>query len=326
MNAGLIGCGLMGALHAEMAHACGIKVVACADASLSAARDLALRIGAKAYNDADAILDRRDVEIIIIATPTPTHLELVQAAASAGKHIFCEKPLARTTADAREAVQAAKRAGVKLFVGHVVRYFHEFEAIRAQIESDKIGKPGFVKTFRGGALPGGAGKWFQDFEKSGGAVFDMLIHDFDWIRYVFGPVRRVFCQSLMKTEPVVLDYALVTLRLKSGVIAQVVGSWAHPSGFRVRAEVCGSGGMIQYDSAQTPISIAPRAGAKGATGTIVPSSPIAESPYLLEWRDFAGWLADGKAPRLRPEDAVEAVRIAEAALTSNKTGQPVALN
>ena len=84
--------------------------------------------------------------------------------------------------------------------------------------------------------------------------------------------------------------------------------------------------MIQFDSAQTPLSVAPRATAKGATGTIVPASPVAESPYLLEWRDFADWLTHGRPPRVRGEDAVEAVRIAEAALESNKTGQPVSLN
>lgn len=311
----------MGHMHAAMATKCGLNIAACVDSSPAAAKRLAKKYRAKTAHNVTALLKDAAIDAVVISTPTPDHLIFIKAAAKAGKNIFCEKPLARSTPDCQEAIAATEKAGVKLFVGHVVRYFQEFEAIRAQITAGKIGKPGFVKTFRGGVFPGGKKSWFSDYKKSGGAVFDMLIHDFDWMRYTFGDVERIFCQSLLRSQPIPMDYALVTLRMKSGVIAHAIGSWAHPDGFRVKAEVCGSKGMVQYDSAQTALEVAPRKHAASASKTIVPGSPVEISPYQLEWKDFISWTENNRKPKVSPRDALEAVRIAEAALKSAETGK-----
>ena len=329
MNIGIIGCGVMGELHAQLAAECGHRIVACADTSRSKAKQLAKTYkdhGAEAVKDGMNVAGQPEVEVVVINTPTPTHGEFIKAAAENGKHIFCEKPLGRTAAECEEAVQAAKSAGVKLFVGHVVRYFHEFETIKGLVEAGKAGEPGFVKTYRGGMAPQGEGGWFRDVAQSGGVVFDCSIHDLDWIRYAFGEVERVFCQTVHETKPDVIDYAMVTLRLKNGMIGQVIGTWAHPSGFRVKAEVCGSRGVLQFDSAQTAVETHMRKTARGDDpSVIVPGSPVDKSPYLLEWEDFTKWLNGEGEPRVTPEDAVSAVRIAEAALKSAETGAPVTL-
>lgn len=326
MNVAIIGCSTMGEVHAAMATAVGCTVVKCIDKNLKAAKALAKHYGAAASDDPAKAFQRKDVEIVCIATPTPSHKPLIAAAAKAGKHIFCEKPLCRTVKECKDAIAAAEKGGVKLFVGHVVRYFQEYEALRAQIKSGAIGTPGFVRMYRGGQCPAGSGGWFQDFSQSGGVVMDCSIHDIDWVRYVFGEVTRVYCQNLMRSKPEPMDYAVTTLRVGDDLIAQVTGSWAHPSGFRTKVEVCGAKGMLQTDSAAAPVVSQPRASATGGgTGAIVPSSPLAVSPYQLEWEDALAWFQRDRAPRVCPEDALKAVELAEAALRSAETGQPVTI-
>jgi predicted dehydrogenase len=325
MNLAILGCGGMGTYHAQMAANCGLKLVACGDKHKHAAKKLAAQYGAYASDDCMAVVARDDVDIVGIMTPTPTHTAYVMAAAQAGKHIFCEKPFGRTVQQCKDAIAAVKKANVRLFVAHVVRYFNEFEAMRAQVAAGKVGKPGFVKLYRGGIFPMGMDGWFRDYEQSGGVTFDSMIHDLDWLRYAFGNVERIFCQSLQRTEPDYVDYAMVTCRMKSGVIAKLIGTWAHPSGFRVEAEICGDKGMITFNSDETPLLSAKRVKPGQAPGMIVPSNPVPKSPYQLEWEDFLAWLDGKSTPRVTAEDGLEAVRMAAAALESNKTGKPVRL-
>ena len=324
MNVAIIGCGGMGRLHAEMASNCGLRVTACADAMRKAAMFTAATYRAKVFADPMAAIKSREVDVVVITTPTPTHEKYVVAAANAGKHVFCEKPFGRSTEECRRAMAAAKNANVKLFVGHVVRYFHEFEALKMQIKSGAIGEPGWAKLYRGGIFPGDARSWFRDYAQSGGVTFDCMIHDLDWLRYVFGEPERIFCQTLMRKSPVQVDYSQVTLRMKNGLIATVIGTWAHPSGFRVKVEVCGSNGMVQFDSAEAPVRTEARRAASGPS-MIVPISPVAVSPYQREWEDFLGWIEGRSTPRVTPEDALRAVEMVEAALKSAETSQPVKL-
>lgn len=324
MNVALIGCSGMGRVHAAMLVNAGFTLKICADLNKKAAAELAKPAGAKVMTDAAKAIADPGIDVVAIATPTHTHLPLIEAAAKAGKHIFCEKPFCRTTAECKKAIAAAKKAKVKLFVGHVVRYFHEFEAMREQVASGAIGEPGFVRLYRGGMFPGGPQSWFADYTKSGGVTFDCMIHDLDWVRYVFGEPDHIFCQALMRSTPEPMDYSQVTMRMKSGLIASVIGTWAHPSGFQVKAEICGSGGMLQYDSHDAPMTSLKRQ-TSGGPSMVVPESPVAKSPYQLEWEDFAAWLAGTGTPRVTAEDALRAVQMAEAALQSAKSGKPVNL-
>jgi len=325
MRVAIIGCGTMGHLHASMAAACGLKIIACGDKHKHHAKILAEPYGAAASDDSMAVIADPEVDIVAICSPTPTHAGYAIAAAEAGKSIFCEKPFARTVQQCRQAMAAARKARVKLFVAHVVRYFQEFEAMRAQLAAGKVGKPGFVKLYRGGLFPMGVDGWFRDYEQSGGVTLDSMIHDIDWLRYTFGDAERVFCQALRRSEPEVIDYSMATFRMKSGVIAKVIGTWAQPGGFRVETEICGDKGMIQFNSDETPIFTMKRTAPGEAPSTIVPASPVPKSPYQLEWEEFLAWVRDTRQPRVTARDATEAVRMALAALESAETGKPVKL-
>ena len=325
MKLALIGCGGMGRMHAEMAKRCGFEVAVCCDKDRNAAKSAAAAFGARVAATVEAAVKRPEVDAVCICTPTPRHSGAVIAAADAGKHIFCEKPFARTMQQCRAAITAVKRGRVKLFIGHVVRYFHEFEAMKTEMESGKIGKAGFVRIFRGGIYPGAPGSWFRDYTQSGGAIFDMSIHDLDWVRYAFGEPESIFCQSLRRSKPESLDYGMATMRMKSGILTSFTGSWAHPQGFRVKVEIVGDGGLIQFDSADAPINSMMRASAGTGPSMIVPASPEVVSPYQLEWQDFADWIAKDRTPRVTPDDGVRALEIALAAEKSAATGKPVKL-
>jgi predicted dehydrogenase len=156
----------------------------------------------------------------------------------------------------------------------------------------------------------------------------MAIHDFDWIRWCFGPIERVYAKGLYGKQEYagVMDYGLVTMRLKSGAIAHTTGSWAHVGPFRTTFEVCGDAGMIDHDSAKAvPYSLALRNTTGSAPGVAIPASPMAPSddPYYLELRHFADSVLAGTTPSVTMHDARAAVQIALAAIESIETGNPI---
>ncbi len=188
------------------------------------------------------------IDIVDVCVPTFLHKSYVMKAADAGKHVICEKPLARSLEDAREMLDYCREKDVRLFVGHVLRFFPEYREAKALVDQGAIGDVAVVRTTRGGGFPMAWNNWYADFQNSGGLVLDMIIHDFDFLRWCFGEVERVYAKSLFGRGHYGMDYALVTLRFASGVIAHVEGTWAHES-FSMKFELAGKSGIIDYDSA-----------------------------------------------------------------------------
>jgi predicted dehydrogenase len=327
MRVGVIGAGAMGRTHAvALSRIDGVDVATIGAREVpAAAHELARELGADLLPSAEAVIARPDIDAVVVATPTDTHLEIVRAAAQAGKHIICEKPLARTLEDGEALLDAVRRAGVKLAVGHVVRYFPEYALARDMIVRGEIGTPGVARMTRGAGFPSVASNWYGDLARSGGVVLDMMIHDFDWARWAFGPVERLQARGLAYAGRDRKDMAMAVLRFASGAIGYVEGSWAWPGGFRTTLEVSGSGGLLRHDSRRTAalaFELFPaEAGARA--GVAVPSGGLHEDPYATQMRDFAQWLMGGAAPRSSGEDALEALRIGLAALESIRTGKPV---
>lgn len=323
----LIGAGTMGRTHANAYAAIpDAELVAVCDARLEAAEELANAHSARAFAGIEQALQEAEVDVVDICTPTPTHVDCIKAAAAAGKNICCEKPLARSISQAMDAARVCEEAGVTLFVAHVLRWFPEYRRLRELIQSGAIGETVEVRTSRGGLLSGGADNWFHNMQMSGGAVLDLIIHDFDWLLWCYGSVRRVYARGLYNSQVPGKDHALVTLRFDSGVIAHVEGNWARPSGFVTSVEVAGTGGLLSFSNMESlPLVIERRTSAGAQSENVVPSSLVVKDPYLLELEHFIGCLEQGKTPDVTAEDGVEAVRISEAALRSITTGQPVTL-
>lgn len=325
MRIAIIGAGTMARVHAAaLSRIDGVTVVAIAAGEMPPATvEIARQLSADLHSSAAEALARPDVDAVIVATPTDTHHTLVIEAARAGKQIICEKPLARTLEQGEAMLAAVAEAGVKFGVGHVVRYFPEYAAAQAMIARGELGTPGVARLTRGASFPQVADNWYADLERSGGVVLDMMIHDFDWARWAFGPVERLHAQGLTFSGRAGKDAAMAILRFRSGALAYIEGSWSYPSGFRTTLEVSGSAGLIRANSQKnSPLSfeLAPQA---GAAGVAVPSGGLVEDPYLLQLRELIGWLRGGPSPRVTGEDALEALRLGLAALQSIRTGQPV---
>ena len=327
INVLVIGAGTMGSVHSSAYKGMdNVNLVGIVDIRKEKAEAAAGGTVPTFTSFEDAISELKDVDVVDVCLPTYLHKEFVLKGANLGKHIVCEKPLARSLEDAREMIDYCNEQNVKLFVGHVLRFFPEYVQAKSVIESGKIGRPGVVRTFRGGVFPTAWNDWYADFKNSGGLVLDMIIHDIDFLRWCFGEVERVYAKSLLGRGYARKDYNLLTLRFKNGVIAHVEGSWAH-EGFSMAFEIAGDKGIIDYNSSkETPIVLRAQSAQQVTSGVAVPESPMKNNPYFYELEHYMHCIETDETPRVTAEDAYKAVEISLAALKSIKTGQPVLLN
>lgn len=327
IRVGIVGAGFMGETHLAAWTAEGVAAVVL-DHDGPRADALAARFGARVAASFEELLDA--VDVVDVCTPTHQHAEVARRAAAAGRHVICEKPLARTVEDAAAMVAACEQAGVRLFVAHVVRFFPEYDAARRLVVEGQIGDPAVLRLKRASFRPRrAAGHWFFDPALSGGMIVDLMIHDFDYARWVAGEVVSVHCRSVGADRPELgVDHAYAILSHDSGAISHVTGSWAYAAPtFRTSLEIAGSRGLVEHDSAVAPPLVTylrPRdGGSEGAVG--LPGSPLAEDPFRLELREFRRAIEDGTPARVTARDGVEALRIALAADESARTGRVVRL-
>ncbi|QHT62644.1 Gfo/Idh/MocA family oxidoreductase [Paenibacillus lycopersici] len=326
MRIALIGAGAMGTVHAE-AHTRNprAELVGIVDSREDAAAALAERLGTRAYATLEALMEAEQPDVIDVCLPTYLHRDYVLRAAAYGKHVICEKPIAGTLDDARAMIEACREAGVHLYIGHVVRFFPEYAQVRDLINRGEIGEVGTVRAERVGSCPSGFDGWYRDFAKSGGVLLDLILHDFDWLRWTFGEVDRVYARSLFAAGNDDLpDHAFATLRFRSGVIGYANGSWSFPEGFATRLEVAGNGGILSVNSEDSVTNRSLLAAKDTSRPSVqVPQSALARSPYDVELEHFLRCIEEGVDPVVTAEDAYEALRISLACIHSAVTGAAV---
>ena len=325
MRVGIVGTGFMGRTHAAGWAATPAEIVGFVSKDEETAVSLTNQYGGQIFPDVASLLP--NVDVVDICTPTHRHYEMALQAAAAGKHIICEKPLARTLAQAREMMAACDAAGVKLLVAHVVRFFPEYALARQKVASGEIGKTAVLRLKRGSFQPKkSVDNWFVNFEKSGGMMLDLMIHDFDYARWVAGDVVRVYAKNISDSHAGAnVDHGLAIVTHKSGAISHVEGSWAYPQPmFRTQLEIAGNNGLIQFDSGQMA-SIGVHLHQKGgdAPDVPLPGSPLSEDPYTTQIKAFYEHLAHDTPVRITAVDGYKALQIALAAIQSAQTGQPV---
>jgi predicted dehydrogenase len=328
MKVGIVGAGSMGTTHAAGWAETPAEIVGFSAETQQEASALAKRYHARIYPSLDAMLP--DIDVLDICSPTHLHHEMALRAAAARKHIVCEKPLARTIKQAQEMVRACRKAGVQLLVAHVVRFFPEYALAHSAVAEGQIGKPAVIRLHRGSYRPKKpAGNWFLDEDKSGGILMDLMIHDYDYARWVAGEVDTVSARRVTELHPdAPVDYGLVILGHRSGAMSHIAGAWAYPPPtFRTHLEIAGDRGLIEFDSDGTaPIqNLILKTGGSDAPDVALPSSPVSESPYTTQIKEFYSALAGGAAARVSAIDGLAAVQIAEAAIQSARVGQPVKL-
>lgn len=314
LTVGIVGAGGIAPSHVTGWQALGVELINFAEEGSEA---LCERFGLEPVADLDELLERCDV--VDLCTPTATHHPLTLTAADAGTHVVCEKPLARTSAQAQEMITACDEAGVQLHVTHVVRYFPAYEAARQAVVDGRIGTVAVQRHLRMGRRPGS--RWFADAEASGGIVLDLMIHDLDYSRWVAGEVATVFARdSRTLDSPEAAVQAHVVLTHTSGVVSECTAIWRPGARFGTNFTIAGDGGLLRHDSLTEPpfqLQELP------TDDPWSPSVPFAELPHTASIREIHGALTGGPEPRVTPHDGLVALLVAEAADESLRTGQPV---
>ncbi len=322
----LVGAGRAGSVHAANLadYAARAELVAVVDERREAAEALGPSFGL------DDALGRADA--VVITAPTYTHRDLAVRAARAGKHVFCEKPMALTVAECDEMIEAARDAGVVLQIGFMRRFQPEFVEARRRIEAGDVGEPMLIKSLTRG--PGLPPAWAWDLERSNGMLAEVNSHDFDSVRWLAGSeIERVYAEvtHLKGRERGVdaddfYDNAVVSLRFESGAVGTIDGTCPADYGYDARVEiVCSEGLLIVGDlGGQAIVEVRDR-----DVGKVTPVHRTwpdrFRDAYRAELRSFVDCALDGAAPAVTGADGRAAVAAVRAANRSWQEGRPVAL-
>lgn len=319
----LVGAGYIAGSHAAAyaAHP-DAEIAYVVDPVAEKAAALAERYGARPLADVEALLDS-DVEALSVCTPSPTHADIAVAALAAGKHVLCEKPVARTLTDGERIVEAGRRGPGLLMIGHVSRFEPDHRAACDAVRAGRIGEVRMMSQSITGELPGWSEQgWLADPDQSGGPLLDLAIHSFDYLTWVCGGVpERVHAVGATRPDGLV-DYAVATVRYDSGALAVVETSWAHPAGhgLELATELSGSAGRIAWDYAGVAVGSVKRAGA--APQAI---SQLGDRGFRAEVAAFLDAVATGGPSPVPAEEGLLALQVALAAVESLRTRRTVHL-
>lgn len=331
MRVGIVGAGTMGQAHAaawKNLAGKGAQLAGVLSRSVSA-EAMAKEFGVGHYPDYAALL--ADVDIVDLCVPTDVHKDLTIQAAQAGKHVICEKPIALTLDDGRAMIEACEKAGVRLFIAHVLRFIPEYASAQAVVASGQIGKPAVIRLTRASYKPHKAhDNWFVDEARSGGMILDLMIHDYDYARWLAGDVTRVYARSARTLHPDADgDYALVTLRFANGAIAHIEGGWMYPPGFfRTSIDIAGTDGLLEWSSDRSqPVQTHLMAAAgEQASAVGMPPSLVLESPFDVQLGHFYDAVVHNTPFSIAARDALAALKIGLAARQALATGQAVSIH
>jgi myo-inositol 2-dehydrogenase/D-chiro-inositol 1-dehydrogenase len=325
LRVGVVGGGFIAGVHLAAWRQLGAARLAVFDVHPERARARAAAVDAQPMESLDELVAA--VDVVDVCTPTDIHRATVEAAAAAGRDVICEKPIARSLVDAEVLAGACERAGVRLLVAHVVRYFPEYAAAQAAVAAGRIGRPAVLRLRRESSRPSKAAEsWIFDETRSGGLILDLMVHEFDFARWIAGEVESVMARHVRDASGRDVDYAVAILRHANGALTHVTGSWSYPPPvFRTGFELAGDAGLIEYESVdQQPIARYLHAGeADEPVG--LPASPVAEDPFTVQLADFARALTTGARARVAVEDGIAALRVGLAAIESSRRGRPVAV-
>lgn len=223
----VIGAGFMGETHANALK--GIEyadVVAIVDRLEDKGRKIAEEFNANYYSNLDDLLNNEDLDCVHVCVPTFLHADIVKKVANAGKHILCEKPIALSLKEADEMIEAVKVNKVKSMVGHVLRFWPEYVKAKELVDSGKLGKPIYAFCERLAVPPDWfEGNWGLNEEKSGGVPIDFVIHDLDYLNWIFGKPSIVKAQGVYNPGLGGMVHIASTVKFLNGGTGVVEGGW-----------------------------------------------------------------------------------------------------
>jgi predicted dehydrogenase len=337
----LIGCGVIGRLRAAaLAESASCSLAVVSDVDEARGREVAAKHGAGYEKDWRAALDGR-VDAVIVSTPPPLHVENCVASFERGKHVLCEKPLARTPAECRQILEASQKSGRHLATGFNYRFYPAIQAIHGIFTAGGIGELDHIRAYTG--HPGGkefSHPWVHDVSVvGGGAMMDNGIHILDLTLYFLGQPTEVkgFRTHRIWNFEGCEDNAFALVRNTRGNIAQVQASWSEWRGYRWWIEVYGTRGMLRasYPPMLASATTLDDGGAKHTRRFLFPTFQVEErlrGPYwtvqqsfVPEFECFARAARGEATSAATGVDGARAVEVAHAVYLGSDSGGSVAV-
>ncbi len=333
VNIGIIGAGRIGQVHARsiVSGVPGARVAMVADPYIKPeVKQWMEGMGAKVVSDYHEILENPEIEAVLICSSTDTHASISIEAIKARKHIFCEKPVDLNPEKIRDVEKTLAESPKKLCfqVGFNRRFDHNFEALRKTTLEGKIGEVQFVRVSSRDPNPPA----IQYVAVSGGIFLDMMIHDIDMVRYLYGAeIQEVYARGACLIDPEIekvgdVDSATVSIKLSNGALALIDNSRRAAYGYDQRAEVFGSLGAVQIgnDSESTAV-LSTEAG-------VTAEKPLHffleryMASYQKEMRLFVEAVTNGTEVPVGLKDGLVSIRIGLACKKSLAENRPVKID
>jgi myo-inositol 2-dehydrogenase / D-chiro-inositol 1-dehydrogenase len=328
LNLAVVGAGRIGCIHARniATRILAARLAGVADINLSVAREVATQFGAPcATADYHELLRDGSIHALIISCATDAHMPIVEQAAAARKHIFCEKPIGNDLPGIWRALDSVENAGVKLQVGFNRRFDPTFAKVKELVAAGRIGTPHIVRiTSRDPSPPP-----IEYVRASGGLPLDMTIHDFDMVRFLTGQeVEEVYAVGEALIDPEVgragdVDTCVITMRLRGGAFATIDNSRQATYGYDQRVEVFGSRGMVAAGSSHADSRVFLAACTAHSAAPIDSFVERYQESFLIEIQDFVACVFDNRTPSVTGLDGLKPVVTALAAIKSLQENRPV---
>jgi len=325
---GLIGAGRIGKMHAEnlmQIPEARLKAVASPHLDPVWAETLGVPVGT---TDIDVVLGDPEIEAVVIASSSGLHIELIQRAAEAGKHVFCEKPVAFEPGPIEEILKITADVGVRLQVGFNRRFDPSILKASRIVQGGGIGDIHTVRVTNRDPIPPD----IAFVKRSGGLFFDFTVHDFDAVRFLGGSeIVELFAVGEVLVDPRIgaagdIDTAVITLRLANGALAVIDNSRHAVYGQDQRFEVFGSSGSVAVDNIRATFTSTSTTDGVFSERLHGSFGDRYQEAFVAELKDFVRCVREGEVPAVGAQDALEAVRAAHAARQSLKENRPIRLD
>jgi predicted dehydrogenase len=338
VNIAVVGLGFMGVTHLKAYQKIrSARIVAVCDSArqpvngilpgvngnIAGAGALDLGRKLKAFQQLDEVLADPGIDLVDLCVPTPLHVPFAVAALKAGKHVVCEKPLARTVADARKIVDAANTAKGFLLPAMCMRFWPGWSWLREAVDDGRYGKVLAARFRRVSESPGWSRDSYFNGAQSGGALLDLHIHDTDFVQFLFGVPKSVFSTGITRFS-CAIDHVLTQYEVACGAVVSAEGSWLMTAGhgFNMAYTVNFEKATVDFDSSRGAEAL------KVCQDGRKPKFPrtTGSDGYVGELRHMIDSIRAGRPPAtVTPHDALNAVRICEAEEKSIRLGRPVRL-